>query len=300
MPSSMRPRLEQLTLDCVRFFADMNLPRIEYCLYFSVILATAIALHSVVTTFTGYTRIFVECQSGNYDFQGHVGFKDYLHRPDSATFFPGMLFSTCLLMFVIWFLVIFVILSLGTSFHFMINVVGKWCGAFAIGIFCNWIIQLVVLRRLLMSWFCMQDGEIVRPRFFAALQVILSISNFALGITGAFARLIILPFMLFRFGRLDVTLVEEKRKNLDPGFKAFLTTVALTYEKLNPIRRTFIGELMTTASHLYGPKPECERNPDTHSAHCRRLLVRNRWWLAAIMSQNPGLKKYRCGAGAEP
>ncbi|MAD33189.1 MAG: hypothetical protein CMJ88_05475 [Planctomycetes bacterium] len=287
--SGMRTMAETAILRVVKFFTTMDLRRIEYCLYFSVLFALAVAMYTVTATFKGYKKMFRKCQKGDYHFQGGHNFKKSLERPDNATFFPGMLLSTCIFCFLTVFSVLFIFLCFATSWFFVVEVLCHYLGPLVLGVFITWLVQLILLRIIGMSWFCMERGEVVRPRVFSMLLIMLSITNFAMGIFAIVPRFAIVPIVLTNFFRLDTTLVGKKWQRLDPGFQAFVTTTALSYEKLNPVRRAFISQLMTQSGHLYGPKAEGQECSTKVTPRHRRLQLRNKWWLATILSRNNSL-----------
>jgi len=279
--------------------ADLNLDRVEWCLYTSEIVSMGIAIYTLVKQFTAYVETFEKCQVGDYSFKGGTAFKELSKRPDFSTFYPGMIMSTVIFSQLFLSVVLFVVLVVATSTSVWLFVWDR----FRFSIF--WLgmalfIQLVVLRVFFLDWYCMKKGEVIRPRLFSGLLTVLTIMNFALGVLATITRLVcMLPFLFSVFLRLDKSMLDEEEVQWDFGIVTFLSTVGVCYKETNPIKQGFISQLMPNASTLYGPVRSKEASPDDR-ALCEyggrqySKKLRNKWWLLATMSNNPSIAELRC------
>jgi len=288
----------------VGFFASVNLSRIEACLYAAALLSMVFGLWIVGCTFAGYVRIFEMMQRGDSNFEGSTHMKDFMRAPDKGTFFPGMLFSTVLFGILLSFVICFVLLVFCTSLDFW-----TWAWGYAripvFSIACTFFLQYFLLRKFLLNWYCMHNREVVHPQMFACVWGMLTMVNFALGTILSLTRLVtIVPFAFMEYHRLDKTLLDEEWVPMDSGITSYLTTVALSYQNLNPVRSAFISTLLPDPHRLHGPVPSDV--PQLKAAAPEGLgggaprytkVRRNKWWLMKLLWMNPSLIPHRCRPG---
>lgn len=270
------------------------------------VFAFIFATYTVLMTFYGYAQIIGKAQVGDYSFQGGTQLKKdnsrELPRPDYATLYPGVFMSTALIGSIVVWASAWLVFSLVTSWWFIQQVWG-WLYYPIIYLVLMQIVQQV-LKRVVLDLLCMREGEIRRPRLFSLVWGFLIFINFILGIYAAISRLLMLaPFLILKFQRLDQSLLDEEYVLWDGGFGAFLTTVALAYEQQNPVRRSFIHVLMPQASRLYGPieKKDSDQKAASPEGGERRYAksLRNKLWLGSLLSRNPSLSQFRRPASDE-
>lgn len=294
--SGMASQVSRMVTAAIQYLAGINLNRIEVCLYVAAACSMVFGIWTVLTTFRGYNRIFHAARRGDYSFQGHQDFKYCTYRPDYATYFPGIVFSTVLIGMALMFISLFLLFCLATSWNFWL---GCWdfFASYIVWITITFIITQII-KIFLLDWWCVEDGEIVRPGTFACFWVMLTVVNFALGLLASVSRFaLLLPFAILRFQRLDLTLLDEEFALFDAGFCSFITVVSLAYEQTNPTRISFLRALMPQQSRLYGPaeKGEAVLEKAAYQDGARRYSrpLRNRLWLGVLLSRNPSLAKYR-------
>jgi len=280
-----------------RNFATLSLRRIEWCLYTAEILAMGLALWTLFYTFEAYVRTFEQCQVGDYTFKGGSHMKELSHRPDFSTFYPGMIMSTVIFSQMFTSVMVFILLVLFTSWTVWVYLWHRF-KIFVFWLAMGLVLQLVVLRVLVLDWYCMKKGEVIRPRLFSCLLTVLTIMNFALGVLATLTRLAcMLPFLFTVFLRLDKSLLDEEDVCWDFGTVTFLSTVGVCYRETNPIRRCFISTLMPNVNQLYGPvrsETQCHDKAAYESGERRySKKYRNKLWLWAAMSKNPSLTNWR-------
>merc|ERR1719443_1011445 len=102
-------------------------------------------------------------------------------------------------------------------------------------------------------------------------------------------------------------MMPENVVNIDPGYYSLLSLTYTSYETMNPICRSFISSLSSSAHRLYAPSHKtsaevCNWEHDRGSfaeddaepapseiverAH-RRQNLRNKLWLAVLLAKNP-------------
>lgn len=281
----------------VSWMVHYDLNRMEAFLYISALVAFSFGIFVIVRPFFGFRRIFENMQSGKtMRFKGNTQIAEFEKRADFPTFFPGIVFSTVLSGMAVIFILVFLILNIITSadfyrFIWSLRKMLVWLGATVI-------IQLVIMRRLVLDYLCIKDGDIVRPRLFACVYAMFVIINFALGALASIARILcMLPFVFIQIHTLDDTVLREEFVGFDIGYTSFLTLTRMDYRLANPVHRSFIADIAPQASRRYGPKPS-EKSRFEHQ-EAKRKTIRNKFWLALTLNRNPGLQALRKRPGEE-
>lgn len=272
----------------VTWMTHFDLNRMEAYLYISALVAFGFGLFIVAKPFFGFRRIYESMQSGKTRrWKGNTHLQEFEKRVDFATFFPGIVFSTVLSGMAVVFLLVFIVLNVVTnrdtyrliwSFRKML----VWLGATVL-------IQLIIMRRVVLDYLCLKDGDIIRPRLFSCVYVMFVIINFALGALASLFRIIfMLPFMFIQIHTLDDCILREEFVGFDIGYTSFLTLTRVDYRLNNPVHRSFIQSLMPEAHRRFGPKPTEESRYTPEEA--KRRTIRNKFWLALTLNANPDLK----------
>jgi hypothetical protein len=271
----------------VNMFVHLNLDRIENALYFSAILAFFFGMFVVAMPFWGHNALYEKMLAGDTSYKGSEAVDVIGGRVDYATTYPGTLFSTVLLGVVIVFFCVFTVLAVLCYPSLWLDYV--WSMRFTLMWAAIIMIFLNILKRILLDKVCVVDGEVVHPRLYACLYVILVIYGFALGLLSAISRLVmLLPFMFVKFHVLSTSMLDSSQVAFDGGYASFLSTVRMHFEMSNPIRRSFLGAMAPQAEQLYG-----EKSPDAPRPQTRTQLTRNRFWTAYMISKNPELQSLR-------
>jgi len=193
---------------------------------------------------------------------------------DYAAAFPGILFSTVLIGMITIFIPVFAICTVLSTRTFYTQLWGY--RAVLIGLFMP-ILMSQILKRLVLDRWCVEDGEISRPRLFALIYMVLVVINFASGLLVAVSRLaFMLPFLFLKFYHLDETALSEGAVIWDAGYSAFLSLVINNYREMNPIRRGFISKLAPEMHRLHGQTPS--ETPQRSSRRLWRKTPLSRIW----------------------
>jgi hypothetical protein len=275
----------------VSWMTHYNLDRMEAYLYVSALFAFGFGLVVVARPFFGYRKIFENMQSGKkLKFKGHTHLDEFEKRVDFATFFPGIVFSSVLSGMAIIFILVFIILNVLTmrEFYTFLWSMRKhlvWLGATVL-------IQLLIMRRVVLDYFCLKDGDIIRPRLFSCVYVMFVIINFALGALASLFRIIcMLPFMFIQLHTLDDCILREEFVGFDIGYTSFLTLTRVDYRLANPVHRSFISAVMPEAHRLYGRESSEESRFTPEET--KKKKFRNKMWLALTLNANPSLQAER-------
>jgi hypothetical protein len=156
---------------------------------------------------------------------------------------------------------------------------------FYIGVYFGIIygIKLVIVEK-----FCIEEGEVVRPRVLSLCLTILMVYNFIVGSASAVFRVFfILSYAIINSFFIDGTILPDDLIRWDTGYSSFLASTYTWYERLNPVRKSFITLLMPSVHMAYAP----EHEGSELSVKARR--VRNRFNLAITLFRNPELIEYR-------
>lgn len=271
------------------------------------------------TAFRGYHWMFVQMQAGCHQYPGNSNGKlqnQLRNQYGNSTLFLGMLMSTVVCGWFLAFTLLFITLSV-----LMFAVL--WIKLWELKVFLLFLVftkmLITVLRSVVIDLLLNERGNITWPISFSCVWVILMILNFAIGLLASVCRFFMLtPAMLYRFNTLDDTMVPEWAVGFDPGYYCLLCLTYTSYEKMNPICRSFISSVSSTAHRLYGPSFKTaaevcnwdseESGSSSHSASEDKIqpaptgvikraqgrrLVRNRFWLALLLEKNPSLQPHR-------
>merc|ERR1711904_280769 len=95
-------------------------------------------------------------------------------------------------------------------------------------------------------------------------------------------------FALVTATRVDTTPFPEKSVCLDAAYSSFLSLTALNQQRCNPVRKAFLSTMNPLCHRTFG-RPS-HKKPSEQSRH---TLVRNRFFLALTLHNNPELRELR-------
>jgi hypothetical protein len=151
----------------------------------------------------------------------------------------------------------------------------------------KWILRAIVIDRLLTS-----GGEIQLPFLFAPAWFILVLLNFVWAVwTVPFRFFGSVIQALYMSSLMDCTVFPEWAiAYFDPGYAAFLALAFTQSNRRNLVRRCFLTLLVPYLHVASPPAP-----PTWEEVHQRRtrLKVRNKFWVAVTLWNNPELRQYR-------
>lgn len=199
-----------------------------------------------------------------------------------------------------------------------------------------YITRYTIFRWIIPRYVVTDEGAVLQRRIWALLFPTLMLLNFIVGATsGALRSIVLMPFLLVRFFRVDITFLPDGLEDWDWSFHPFLSLVMHAHARLNPVMWAFTSELCkgayqesfaTTAmgrdESLSPPvtggsrdvvlstqpfmveEGTCLREVTARSivseAPDRRPSPRQRalgrWYLAVMLARNPSLTAYRTHA----
>jgi len=285
-PYSPGGRVAALAKRLVQICLTLDLDRIEMFLYTASLLSFAFGVFVVAMPFFGQARVYEQMLKGDH-FKGERCVADLKGRLDYATAFPGILFSTVFLGVIIVFFATLIVLIPFAVPNLSVNL------AWSFKITLIWLtvtfLIMTFLKRGVMDRFCLVDGEVVHPRLFACVYVMLIIMNFALGTIAAIVRLVcMLPFLFIKFHILSATMLDGDNVGFDGGYSSFLTMVKHHHDVSNPIRRSFLQAIAPDHARVYGGAPLEVPRPQNATQR-----TRNRFWVAYMTSKVPELRFQR-------
>jgi len=285
-PYSPEGRVAALAKRLVQICLTLDLDRIEMFLYAAALLSFAFGVFVVAMPFFGQARVYEQMLRGDH-FKGDKSLDHLKGRLDYATAFPGILFSTVFLGVIIVFFVTLVVLTPFAVPSASVNLI--WSFKITLVWLTATFLIMTFLKRVVMDRFCLVDGEVVHPRLFACVYIMLIITNFALGTIAAIGRLVfMLPFLFIKFHILSATMLDGDSVGWDGGYSSFLTMVKQHLDVSNPIRRSFLHGIAPDHARVYGEQPL--EAPRPQSAMQR---TRNRFWVAYMTSKVPELRFQR-------
>jgi len=290
-------------------FVTKIVKQIEIVVSISTIISLCFASYIMIRPFFGHKRIYEAMQRGAHnEYQGGTSgsVKAMLRsKLDYACFYPGTFFSTVVSAYLLIWLVLTVALilvlqplvwKLALSFWPMI-------GVLAITLF----LKIVILKKLVLGYMCVKNGEISKPRLFSCVYFIFLCVNFVLGLLGSIIRAAtLLPLLFVQFCMLDTTLLPDEFMSFDIGYCSFLTVLKVGYDKTNPIKVQFLNMVLPGLNDLHGEKPKlitmksakergipAMRPRSEDPERPPRRTQRNRWQLALRLYQLPQLRDFR-------
>jgi len=288
-PSSSSGKVAAFAKYLVQIFVDVNIDRIETALYLSALASFVFGVFVVVTPFVGQAQLYKKMQAGDKDYKGARNIDELKGRLDYASAYPGILFSTVLFGVLLIFFTSFAVLTaLAVPAIYMPVLTG--CKILIIWAVVT-LVLLTVLKMLVLDRLCVQNGEIVHPRLFACVYMMLIVVNFSLGSLLALSRLAsMFPFLFVKFHILSTTMLDGKSKNIgsDSGYGSYLAMVKHHHDTSNPLRHSFLQAIAPQADKLYGEEPCDVPRPQSIAQR-----TRNRFWVAYMMSQSPELRSLR-------
>lgn len=263
---------------------DVALGRISVSLDIALFAALIFAICVLAKPFFSHVRMYEARQTGA-DIEQLP--EDIIRqRFDYAPFFPGIYFSTVMFSFTIVAFVVWLVCSLlsSTLFWEILWYFRVYLLTLAVAFFLQW----AFLRRLLLDWYCTDNGLVVAPRVFACVWCVLSLLNFAVGLLSVVERFVfVLPAVMLRLCDFETSLLFGSLKVWDSGYTSFILLFHMNYENSNPVRLSFIGLLNKSLRTSTGEACSEPKTPE----ESRRKIARNRWHLARFLISNPLLRK---------
>lgn len=311
---------------------DFAMPRIIATFYLAWVCCGVYLIWLMRSVLHGYRRMFREFSLGRryhgQDLVRAVG--PSVFHAQWATYTCGALIGNAamalvLFMFVLWLL--FLVLSLPQFWE------AQWA-------LRNWWILyglLYVTRWSIFRWVIPQrvvtpDGSVLRRRVWDLVFPTLTLLNFVLGATsGVIRSLVIAPYLLIHFFRIDITYLPSDLCDWDWSFQPFVSLVMHSQRRLNPILLATVAELAKKPSQeppaapaqlnatveeeqemgymataVQGGHPlreglpipaQCPPTRARTTPGPQSLRARQRWQLALILARNPSLRRLRKGSG---
>eukprot|EP00931_Biecheleriopsis_adriatica_P047434 TRINITY_DN27340_c0_g1_i1.p1 TRINITY_DN27340_c0_g1~~TRINITY_DN27340_c0_g1_i1.p1 ORF type:complete len:374 (-),score=38.52 TRINITY_DN27340_c0_g1_i1:50-1171(-) len=171
------------------------------------------------------------------------------------------------------------------------------------------------------------DGAVLRRRVWALMFPTLTILNLVLGATSGIIRaLVIAPYLLINFFRIDITYLPSDMVEWDWSFQPFVCLVMQAHRQLNPTMIAIVSELGSTvrersSAAAEGPAtsastpqelgsialsdverqaphdeaPSMPSRARTMPCTLNSRRARQRWQLALVLARNPSLRHDRRG-----
>jgi hypothetical protein len=265
----------------------------------SLFVAALFTVYCVAVRYPGtFKTLSSQMQAGDKSYPGATHWKDMKSGFSESALFPGILAGTIICSFVTFTVVVFVVIVLVVLL--CLPMVGIPI------IQQNQYILYAILARFIFKWiftnvileiFLASNGEIVRPRLFAAAYFVQLFISFPLGVGLAFFRIFTQIFcFMFTTSYLDVTVLPEDGIPYDSGYFSFLCVTYTSWMRQNPLRKSMITSLMGEHTHrVYGVPDEGSR-----PLQQARQRVRNRFNVAVTLFRNPELRKFRRRQGLKP
>jgi hypothetical protein len=265
------------------------------------IAATAIVCQS----WRGFNRAATDAKVGRVD--RHLKLSPY-----AVTLFPGIIFSTAYIAF-------YVVLGLSALALITVDILVTVPSIrmYLMG-YMKWVffaLSLSVVRKVcevLFNTFLIEKATRghswvpYRPVCFSFVYPIMVLCNFPLGILSFIYRsIVVFGCVLVYLVRVDISPLPRKIRFLDFGYSSFLAVVVQGNQQYNLIFQAALTALAPTVYDTWvassteddGKKIEEGRvsvsGDSAKASRLRRLRVRNRLWLAVLLSRNPELASLR-------
>eukprot|EP00746_Dinoflagellata_sp_MGD_P009519 gnl/MRDRNA2_/MRDRNA2_119382_c0_seq1.p1 gnl/MRDRNA2_/MRDRNA2_119382_c0~~gnl/MRDRNA2_/MRDRNA2_119382_c0_seq1.p1 ORF type:complete len:1470 (-),score=288.70 gnl/MRDRNA2_/MRDRNA2_119382_c0_seq1:35-4162(-) len=262
----------------------------------AVLVGTIITLSTAWKVVESHTVIREQMQTGRHEYLGGTHANTFKHASYASTSaFPGYFVGTSVVTWIISSSVAFlvtvaivlpiVLLALpGTR-----PAVVEWMKVTLPLPVVVFAVRTFVLKKGLMDQFLVDNGELRHIILFPPIWFILVLINLIVSTALAIGRFVSCAvFALVSASRVDMTPFPEAFVPLDAAYSSFLSLTSLNQERCNPVRKAFISILNPQCHRTFGPPPLKQSKKQ-----CRKTLVRNRFFLALTLRNNPELRELR-------
>ncbi|CAE8586410.1 unnamed protein product, partial [Polarella glacialis] len=276
--------------------------RVLICFYVALAVSAIYVAWLLRTVFRGYQRVFRDLALARpyhgCDLVASSG--PSVFHAQWATYFAGALLGNVLMGFglvhiLLW--LVLLVLSLPQFWQLQWSIRSWWFLYALLYITRKGIFTFVIPRYVVTD-----SGVVLRRRVWALLFPTLTILNLILGATSGMIRsLVIFPYLLCHFFRVDVTFLPGELSDWDWSFQPFLCLVLHTHSRLNPILLALVSELGSVhgADHVGSATTPPRRSgmeaqgPVLSSSSLSESRARQRWRLALTLARNPSLRRLR-------
>jgi len=290
---------------CCAFLHELASDRSRFTLwcfaitfYWANVIACCFAFLVIKMAMVSYDSLVASFRSGKKTFYGAAIETAKMHHHEAAvTTFPAIIAFSIVLSWIMGFLI-----CSGTGMATtMLLIYRETVWTFVAPYFWYYFTYLAVfflLREVLLNRVLVNQstGEIVYPRFFAFVWVVLMVYNFVLGLTIAIFRvLVMLVYTCVCICFVHFSIFPERLMAFDPGYYSLHVTAYTGYARENPIKKAFISLLVPQVNQKYvredadsddEPDPKCDPK-------VRKMKAKARFNLALTLWRNPELKQQR-------
>lgn len=283
---------------------DMNFAVVRSLICFSIALVASalVTARILLNVVFGYEKLFTQL-ARDQRYQGRSVIEKYGPKVFDATwgtYLAGALMGNCIMASTVIGLLSFSFSMILSLSQFWAAVWSEWrWGLFYILLRLT---QFIAFKWVVPIYVVTSDGSVVRPRCWALLFPTLTLLNFIVGATAGVVRSVVLmPFLLVRFFRVDLTILPDGQEDWDWSFQPFLSLVMHAHSRLNPVMWAVLSDWgggMLADGEGQSPKrismQTAGRDEDRTAARSlpsQRAV--NRWHLAVLLARNPSLAAYR-------
>lgn len=163
-----------------------------------------------------------------------------------GTYFAGALIGNCMMAFAVVGCLVFgisLMLSLGQFWSLMWSA-RDWYILYGL----LYVTRYCIFRWVIPRYVVTDEGAVQRRRVWALLFPTLMLLNFVVGATSGVLRFVVmLPFMLVDFFRVDKTFLPEHLVDWDWSFQPFVSLVTHAHSRLNPVMFAVVTELASAS-----------------------------------------------------